>query len=217
MSKQYLKGVVSGIIISFLLTTVVFASTKTIDVLFNGVNIEVNGQKVAADNLLYNGTTYVPLRVIAEMLGMEVGWIQQTNTATLKGKTETHIEVPRQPEVPKEIEVTRQPEVPKLPEAQKSTEEPKNIDAKSIKLVSSTSPFTRGSEASLTIEGAPKARYTIAIADPTMEGLEAKEAGEDGRVTWTWKVSPNASTGNYVITIIDMGSGQVFTTILIVK
>lgn len=199
MSKQYLKGLVSGIIISFLLTTVVFASTKTIDVLFNGVNIEVNGQKVVADNILYNGTTYVPLRVIAEMLDMGVGWIQQTNTATLNTKTEPHTEVPKQPEVPK------------------STEEPKNTDANQIKLISSTSPFTRGSEASLTIEGTPKARYHITIADSSMESLEAKVAGEDGRVTWTWKVSQNASIGNYVITIIDMDSGQVFTTILLVN
>ncbi len=186
MSKQYLKGLVSGFIISILLVTGVFAST-TIDVLFNSVNIEVNGNKVIADNIVFNGTTYVPLRTIAEMLGMEVGWIQDTNTATLKDKTK------------------------------QQEEAPKNTDARTIKLISITSPISAGSEASVTIAGAPKARYSIFIADPSMEKLEDKEAGENGEVTWTWELNENVKPGNYVITIFDIDSGQVLTSILLVK
>lgn len=61
---------------------------ESIEVRMNSVNLTVNGEKVEADNILYEGTTYVPLRVIAEMLGKEVGWNQATNTASINDKTE---------------------------------------------------------------------------------------------------------------------------------
>ncbi|SCZ07975.1 stalk domain-containing protein [Alkaliphilus peptidifermentans] len=194
MSKQYLKGLVSGIIITILLTSVVFASTKTIDVLFNGVNIEVNGQKVNADNILYNGTTYVPLRVTAEMLGMEVGWIQETGTATLKSKIIPHAE------------------------DSENIEDSRNFESKELKLLSITSPITAASEASITIAGTPKSTYSIIFADPYIgEPLEAKVAGEDGKVNWTWKLDQRNKPGNYALTIIDFDSGQVVTSILVVE
>lgn len=63
---------------------------QTIEVLFNSVNLEVNGKKVEADNILYKGTTYVPLRAVAEMLGKEVGWDQDTRTASIDDKEETN-------------------------------------------------------------------------------------------------------------------------------
>ena len=55
------------------------------------VNLEVNGEKVEADNILYKGTTYVPLRAVAEMLGKEVGWDQDTRTASINDKEESNI------------------------------------------------------------------------------------------------------------------------------
>ena len=56
---------------------------QTIEVSFNSVNITVNGKPVKVDNILFNGTTYAPIRAVAEMLGKEVGWIGQTRTATI--------------------------------------------------------------------------------------------------------------------------------------
>lgn len=89
--KKYLKGFILGVIITTLLMSTAFGKTitKTIDVVYNSVNLTVNGKKVEADNILYEGTTYVPLRAIAEILGKEVGWDQATRTASINDKAET--------------------------------------------------------------------------------------------------------------------------------
>lgn len=47
----------------------------------NTVTLEVNGTKIAADNFLYNNTTYVPMRAVAEMLGKDVTWNAATRVA----------------------------------------------------------------------------------------------------------------------------------------
>jgi hypothetical protein len=47
---------------------------QKIEVLINNISLYVNNEQVAVDNFLYNGTTYVSLRAVAEMNGMEVKW-----------------------------------------------------------------------------------------------------------------------------------------------
>lgn len=73
------------IIVSMLVSIVAVAGgwKQNIEVEFNSVNLEVNGTNVDADNILYNGTTYVPLRRTAEILGCDVGWDGNTNTAKI--------------------------------------------------------------------------------------------------------------------------------------
>lgn len=70
-------------IISFIICTILVFSTKTafansvlqkIEVLINSISLYVNNERVTVDNFLYNGTTYVPLRAVAEINGMEVKW-----------------------------------------------------------------------------------------------------------------------------------------------
>jgi len=60
-----------------------------INVKFNSINLKVNGSPVQADNILYNDTTYVPLRAIAEMLDKDVGWDAATRTASINDKEVT--------------------------------------------------------------------------------------------------------------------------------
>ena len=55
----------------------------TLNVEKNTIAIYVNGAKVEADNFVYDGRTYVPLRKISEMLSKDVSWDQLTNTATI--------------------------------------------------------------------------------------------------------------------------------------
>lgn len=96
--KREIKGFLVGVLVTIiLLGTVAFsqARSQTIEVFFNYVNLQVNGKKVDADNILYNGTTYVPLRAIAEMLGKEVSWDQVTRTASINDKATVTARVTR--------------------------------------------------------------------------------------------------------------------------
>lgn len=82
------KFLVALIILTLIISTLTFAagSKVTIEVLLNSINLTVNGKKVDADTIVYQGTTYVPLRATAEMLGKEVGWNQETQTASIDDK-----------------------------------------------------------------------------------------------------------------------------------
>ena len=57
--------------------------SEYIEVYRNLVKLEVNGSKVSVDNFLFNGTTYVPLRAVAELLKKDVGWNFYTETASI--------------------------------------------------------------------------------------------------------------------------------------
>jgi hypothetical protein len=77
----------------FLLTILILALTfgfssavdtsESIDVFRNLIKVDVNNQRVTMDNFLYNGTTYVPIREVAELFGKEVGWNAYNKTASI--------------------------------------------------------------------------------------------------------------------------------------
>lgn len=73
--------------ILFLALTYGFSSavdtSESIDVYRNLIKVDVNNQRVTMDNFLYNGTTYVPIREVAELLGKEVGWNSYNKTASI--------------------------------------------------------------------------------------------------------------------------------------
>lgn len=78
-----MKKYLSAFLISMLLTSTVFGAqvTKQIEVVFNAINIVVNGEKVEADNIVHEGTTYVPLRAIAGLVDKDMIWEDETKTA----------------------------------------------------------------------------------------------------------------------------------------
>ena len=94
--KGYLKGLVTGLLIGAAVTAVP-AVADNIDALFNEVRININGiDRVQWDesikladgteapySILYNGTTYLPLRKTAELLGKEVYWNGDSRTVSV--------------------------------------------------------------------------------------------------------------------------------------
>lgn len=90
--KNHIKSYLAGILTTVLIIsgTLVFAENIKIDAIFNKVKLVVDGNPVDKETLLYDGTTYIPIRAAAEVLGMEVGWDEETSTAYLnKEKSET--------------------------------------------------------------------------------------------------------------------------------
>lgn len=73
------------------LTSVSYAASygvyKKIDVLYNNIKIIVNDKTLASDPepFIYNGTTFVPIRLIGEALGMDVQWDRARNAVVIQG------------------------------------------------------------------------------------------------------------------------------------
>jgi len=83
--KKELKGFIIGAILTFAVG-VTADSVWQISVQPNSVSVVVNGEKISADNFLYNDTTYLPLRAVSEALGQEVKYDEKTNTAYIGEK-----------------------------------------------------------------------------------------------------------------------------------
>lgn len=79
-----MKKFISGLLIGLLISTSVFAIKA--DILLNSIKVKVNGKDVAAENIMYNSRTYVPLRAIGEILGKNVIWDEKTSTANINDK-----------------------------------------------------------------------------------------------------------------------------------
>jgi hypothetical protein len=84
--KKFIAGLLAGILLMTTLT--VFAeSTKKIEAIFGRVKLVVDGAPVADETMLYDGTTYVPLRAAAEALDKDVSFDAATSTAYITSKT----------------------------------------------------------------------------------------------------------------------------------
>lgn len=85
--KKRLQGFIAGVLITsvlmFSITGFAENVTKGIEVTFNSIHLKVNGNPVEANNILYDGTTYAPIRAVAEMLGKNINWDEGTNTVNI--------------------------------------------------------------------------------------------------------------------------------------
>lgn len=79
------KKIILTVAILLLSISVVYADsiTKQIEVVFNAVTIMTDGRYIKTDNILYNGVTYVPLRVVSETLGNSVYWDEKTKIVSI--------------------------------------------------------------------------------------------------------------------------------------
>ncbi len=64
-----------------------YTKSKTDDLSINNVTVYVNGVQIDSDNIMYNGTTYLPLRKIAEAIGLNVNYHTTTSYINLNSNT----------------------------------------------------------------------------------------------------------------------------------
>ena len=113
MKKNNFKSFVCGFLaasIVFTLGAVAFAAASTA---FSVVNINLNGKRVGSKGQTYRlvnganapysmsyidekggGTTYLPVRLISELLGIEIGYDNKTNTVLIGDNLQTYKPLP---------------------------------------------------------------------------------------------------------------------------
>lgn len=88
--KKFCSGFLcAALVFSLALSALAISGRMTIEV--DPVNIQVNGETFAPTDVngqevpvfAYNGTTYAPLRALAEAYGLEVGYDAAANLATV--------------------------------------------------------------------------------------------------------------------------------------
>ncbi len=95
--KKRLQGLIAGMLIGAMLSSgVVFAKqiSETIKVTYDNIRILIDGKEYhptdvngnTVEPFIYNGTTYLPVRAIANAFDKEVDWEAQTSTVTLGSK-----------------------------------------------------------------------------------------------------------------------------------
>ncbi len=86
-----MRDIFIGVLIGCMLmaTPVLAESILTkIDVVLNGINVQLEGEDVQVESILYNGTTYLPMRKVAELVGKDIDWKQEIMTANIMNKTD---------------------------------------------------------------------------------------------------------------------------------
>lgn len=97
LKKERVKGFVTGALISAIITGTVgvFAYTDYIEAVYNDIKIVVDGQQITPTDgngkviepFISYGTTYLPVRAVANAFGKEVDWDSETNTVTIGAKS----------------------------------------------------------------------------------------------------------------------------------
>lgn len=96
MKKFSVKSYAAGLLTMVFLFSPILALAETqqaIDVIFGRIKLVVDGKPVDKETLLYNGTTYVPLRAAAEILGKEVEYDEDSKTAYINDRYKSFDEV----------------------------------------------------------------------------------------------------------------------------
>ncbi|WP_027400577.1 stalk domain-containing protein [Anaerovorax odorimutans] len=98
--KRNIKGFILGFVAASLMIVPMFAYADTIQVILNSVNINLNGTQVAEKgqsytlengnstpySLNYNGSVYLPIRKVSELIGKDITYDGKTTTITITDK-----------------------------------------------------------------------------------------------------------------------------------
>lgn len=100
--NQKVKGIITGIVVGVLLSSgisIAKTTTTLYNVLTQGISIVVDGQKInpkdgagnKVEPFIYNGTTYLPVRAVADAFKKEVSWDKDSYTVYLGKQPEKNV------------------------------------------------------------------------------------------------------------------------------
>lgn len=100
--KRRLQGLIAGILLGAMLTSgVVYAKqiSETAELFYNNIKISLNSQEILpkdatgnyVEPFIINGTTYLPVRAVANALGISVDWDGNTNTVILSNQNSGNV------------------------------------------------------------------------------------------------------------------------------
>lgn len=84
--RKTLKGFFIGVLVTTIVSLPIMSfaeTTATVTAVFDRIKLSVNGEKLETQTILYNGTTYVPIRDVAEHLGAKIDYDQNTQIADI--------------------------------------------------------------------------------------------------------------------------------------
>ncbi len=84
--KKTIKGFIAGAALSLAVSIPILTygeAALKIDVILDRIKLVVNDKPVNSQTILYNGTTYVPIRTVSENLGAKVDFDTVTKTASI--------------------------------------------------------------------------------------------------------------------------------------
>ena len=89
-------------------------------------------------------------------------------------------------------------------DTEEEEKEPEAIEL-DLTLVSLTTPIKAGKSATIEVIAEPNTKYSITVryssGPSSAKGLEPATSDENGKVSWTWRVSSNVKPGEYTIEI----------------
>lgn len=97
MKKSCIKGILAGVLAGAITVCSFPVVANSIETVMNSVNIKLNGTKVASANenyelqngksvpfsILYEGTTYLPIRKVSELLSVDIDWENESRTVII--------------------------------------------------------------------------------------------------------------------------------------
>lgn len=93
MIKRYKEVMVLALSVALLIPTTVYGKslTESIKVTYNNIKLSIDGNSITpkdakgnkVEPFIYNGTTYLPVRAVAEAMGKEVLWDEFDNTVII--------------------------------------------------------------------------------------------------------------------------------------
>ena len=100
MKKQSMRNFICGfftalLLLAFVVPSFAESASRQITAIYGGIEIYINGAKLVPKDVngnyvqpfVVDGTTYLPIRAVAEAVGYDVNYDDETHTATLSPKT----------------------------------------------------------------------------------------------------------------------------------